>query len=376
MRLTGDWIARPATRAVFDAIGDPAWFVGGCVRSAILGHPVDDIDIATAVRPDEVARRAEAAGLRAVPTGIDHGTVTVVSGGIPHEVTTFRRDVSTDGRRATVAFADAMEDDARRRDFTMNALYATREGEVVDPTGQGLADLDAREVRFIGDAGARIEEDYLRILRYFRFLARIGAAPGSEALAAIAAHLDGLDRLSRERVGHETLKLLSAPDPAPAVATMAATGVLARVLPGAETALLAPLFHVEGDRAPDAIRRLAALGGEDVADRLRLSKADATRLARLRDLLGGDAGAGEIAWRDGADTAWDVALLRAAATDGHVPDGTADAIAQGAAAVFPVAAADLMPDYEGRALGARLAELQARWIASDFALDRDALIEG
>ena len=375
MRLAGDWIDRPATQAVFDALGAPAWFVGGCVRNAILGETVDDIDIATALAPDDVVLRTKAAGLKPVPTGIDHGTVTVVSDGVPHEVTTFRRDVATDGRRATVAFAETMDEDAARRDFTINALYADRTGRVSDPLGQGLADLDAREVRFIGDAGQRIEEDYLRILRYFRFLARIAAAPGTEALAAIAAHLDGLDRLSRERIGHEMRKLLAAPDPSQSVATMASAGVLARVLPGAATAFLAPLVHVEGDRAPDWLRRLAAMGGEDAADRLRLSRAEAQRLATLTALTGATEGLAEIAWREGADTAWDVALLRAAAI-GALPPDAAGSIATGTSATFPVTAADLMPALEGPALGTRLKELERRWIASGFALDRDALLRG
>ena len=375
MRLAGDWIDRPATQAVFDAVGAPAWFVGGCVRNALLGETVDDIDIATALVPDDVVLRTKAAGLKPVPTGIDHGTVTVVSDGVPHEVTTFRRDVATDGRRATVAFAETMDEDAARRDFTINALYADRTGRVSDPLGQGLADLDAREVRFIGDAGARIEEDYLRILRYFRFLARIAAAPGTEALAAIAAHLDGLDRLSRERIGHEMRKLLAAPDPSQSVATMASAGVLARVLPGAATAFLAPLVHVEGDRAPDWLRRLAAMGGEDAADRLRLSRAEAQRLATLTALTGATEGLAEIAWREGADTAWDVALLRAAAI-GALPPDAAGSIATGTSATFPVTAADLMPALEGPALGTRLKELERRWIASGFALDRDALLRG
>jgi len=232
-------------------------------------------------------RLAEAAGLKPVPTGIDHGTVTVVSDGKPHEVTTFREDVDTFGRHAEVAFGSDLQADARRRDFTMNALYAQPDGTVIDPLG-GMDDLAARRVRFIGDAAARIAEDYLRILRFFRFHAHYGdPASGldADALAACAANLDGLDGLSRERVGAEMRKLLSAPDPAPAAAAMQAAGVLAIVLPGADTRALAPLVHLE-DRTttpPDAIRRLAALGGADVAERLRLSRAEAKRLARLAE---------------------------------------------------------------------------------------------
>ena len=232
MRITGDWITRESTQALMKALNDAghkALFVGGCVRNALLGVPVADVDIATDALPEEVMRIALAAKMKPVPTGIDHGTVTVVSGSIPHEVTTFRKDVETDGRRAVVAFATDVADDAHRRDLTINALYALADGTLVDPLG-GLPDLKARRVRFIEDAEARIREDYLRALRFFRFHAYYGdpaAGMDPEALAAIAANLDGLDTLSRERVGAELLNLLAAPDPAPAVAAMAQTGALA-----------------------------------------------------------------------------------------------------------------------------------------------------
>ena len=238
MQISGDWLTNPATQAVCAALtgaGAQALFVGGCVRNALLGLPVADIDIATDAPPDRVITLCNAAGLRVVPTGIEHGTVTVLSGDIAHEVTTFRRDVTTDGRRATVAFATDITTDAARRDFTMNALYARPNGTVVDPLG-GLPDLLARRVIFVGDATARIREDYLRILRFFRFhawYADPNAGIDAEGLAACAALADGLRQLSRERVSAEMIKLLGAPDPAPAVAAMAQAGILARILPGA-----------------------------------------------------------------------------------------------------------------------------------------------
>jgi poly(A) polymerase len=176
MRITGDWLAQPGTQALcgaLEAAGYRALFVGGCVRNALLGVSVADVDIATDARPETVTRLAEAAGLRVVPTGIEHGTVTVIAGGVPHEVTTFRRDVETDGRRAVVAFAQDVAEDAARRDFTMNALYADLRGNVIDPLS-GLPDLVARRLRFVGDAHQRIREDYLRILRFFRFHAHYG----------------------------------------------------------------------------------------------------------------------------------------------------------------------------------------------------------
>ncbi|GAB4533559.1 MAG: CCA tRNA nucleotidyltransferase [Ruegeria sp.] len=382
MRITEDWIMNPATQNVCKALtegGAQALFVGGCVRNALLGAPVSDLDIATDARPQQVMDLAEKAGLKAIPTGIDHGTVTVVSDGIPHEITTFRRDVETDGRRAVVAFSDQVEEDAARRDFTMNALYARPDGTILDPLG-GLPDLQARRVRFIGTAQDRIREDYLRSLRYFRFHAWYGDAQAGmdpDALAAIAADLDGLDRLSRERVGAEMLKLLAAPDPAPSVAAMRSIGVLAHLLPGADDRALPFLIHLESQAglAPDALRRLAAIAAPEVAGTLRLSKAQLARLTRIRDGAQGGAGAAELGYRLGQPDGQDAALLRCAFLEQPWTAETGAAVEKGAAATFPVRAADLLGRYSGPALGAKLAELESRWIASDFTLDRDALLQ-
>ena len=379
MNLSADWLHLPGTVAVMDAVsggGHGAWFVGGCVRNALLGRPVDDIDITTDAPPERVIALAEAAGLKVVPTGIDHGTVTVVAGQRPYEVTTLRRDVATDGRRATIAFTDRLEEDAARRDFTMNALYADAAGHVLDPTGAGLADLDARRLRFIGPPEDRIHEDYLRILRFFRFHAWYADPAGgldADGLAACAAGVDGIARLSRERVGGEMKKLLAAPDPAPSVAAMAQTGVLAAVLPGAVPDLLPILVAVEHG-APEPMRRLAALGGEAVADRLRLSRAERARLDTLRAGMGTAASPAALAYAHGPEIARDIALLRAAQAE-TPPDPDIEArIARGAAARFPVRPADLMPRLQGPALGAALKEMEARWIASDFTLTREDLL--
>ena len=349
------------------------------MRNAIIGAPVTDIDIATDARPELVMELAKDAGLRPVPTGIEHGTVTVIAGGVPHEVTTFRRDVETDGRRAVVAFSTRVEDDARRRDFTMNALYADAAGTVLDPLG-GLPDLMARRVRFIEDASARIAEDYLRILRFFRFHAWYGdEAEGLDppALAAIAAATEGLAQLSRERVGAEVRKLLAAPDPAPSVAAMRACGVLTRILPGADDRALAPLIHleVESGLQPDWLARLAALSGPEAAPRLRLSRSEEARLCTLRDGIGSMRGAGELGFRLGYDDARAVLLLRAAVMGIPIDPSSLHAAEEGAAAVFPVAAADLMPGFTGPALGRELERLKSLWIESGFRLSREDLLK-
>lgn len=358
--------------------GHAIFYVGGCVRNALLGAPVSDVDMATDARPEQVVALTQAAGLRALPTGIEHGTITVVSDGVAYEVTTFRRDVATDGRRAVVAFSTDISDDARRRDFTMNALYADRDGTVIDPLG-GLADLRARRVRFIEDADRRIREDYLRTLRYFRFHGWYGATEDGldpEALAAIAANLDGLETLSAERVGGEMAKLLSAPDPATALGAMAQTGVLGVLLPGSDPRLTCLMIHSEQHLglAPDWLGRLVSLGGADVPERLRLSRADQKTYALIHDTAFDTKPLLETAFDHGATPAIQADLIRHALSE-RLPDAaTLDALRAAARQVLPVTAHDLMPALSGPALGARLAQLKAAWIASGFTLTRQALL--
>jgi tRNA nucleotidyltransferase/poly(A) polymerase len=376
------WLNDPAARRVCEAVqaGEfEIYFVGGCVRNALLGLADSDVDMSTNARPDDVTRLAKAAGLKAIPTGIDHGTITVVADGAPFEITTFRRDVETNGRRAVVAFSDDITDDARRRDFTMNALYADLEGRVTDPLG-GLPDLLARRVRFIEDADQRIKEDYLRTLRFFRFSAwyadpRDGFE--ADALASIAANTDGLETLSAERVGQEMTKLLRASDPAPAIATMRQIGVLSAILPGADDRWLAPLIHLEGALgvALDWRARLAVLGGDDTAGKLRLSKVDARAVQTYQSQGFAGPAPAEVAYREGRDAARQIVMLRAAMSE-MMPDmAVLETIERAASAKFPIKAADLMPAYQGPALGKRLKDLEAAWIASDFTLDRAALLD-
>jgi poly(A) polymerase len=317
--LDASWTDAQGLAPLVTALGaGNARYVGGVVRDTLLGLPVKDIDIATVLPPREVMARCKAAGIKTIPTGIDHGTVTALVDGRGIEITTLRRDVATDGRRATVAFSDDWREDAARRDFTINALYA-------DPTSGGVSDffggeedLAERRVRFIGDPSERIREDHLRILRYFRFQARFGsqpADPGSEnACAELAPTLMGL---SRERVGMEMMNLLALPDPAPTVARMVELGVLPVILPDANAATLSTLIEVERREgaAPDPLRRLAALlprdpaAAEQVAARLRLSGAQKKRLA-LAAMRGQDDGDPRaLAYRIGLEAARDRLLL-------------------------------------------------------------------
>jgi len=359
--------------------GFDIFFVGGCVRNALLDEPDSDVDMSTNAQPKQVMALADAAGLKAIPTGIDHGTVTVISGKNAFEVTTFRRDVATDGRRAVVAFSNDISDDARRRDFTMNALYASPDGQVVDPLG-GLPDLLSRKVKFIEDAGARIQEDYLRILRFFRFSAWYsdditGFDP--DALAAIAENTDGLATLSAERVGQEMAKLLSAFDPAPAVAVMRQTGALPAILPGSDDRWLSIMVHLEQHLqiSPDWVGRLAALGGQDATDRFRLSKADARKLEVLQQIGFAGPPLPEVAYRHGQQIAEQSLLLRAALAENLPNTDVIQTLKNSSKAVFPIKAADLMPTFKGPALGARLSLLEDEWIASGFTLSKAQLLD-
>ena len=286
------WMHAPATEAVIAALtagGAEVRFVGGCVRDALLGRPVTDIDIATPDEPKRVIELLEAAGLKAVPTGIEHGTVTAVALHQPFEVTTLRRDVETYGRRAKVAFTDDWTADASRRDFTFNSMSCAPDGRLHDPFG-GAADLEARRVRFVGDAEARIREDVLRLLRFFRFYAHYGAPPpDAEALAAVRIMAALLPTLAGERVAAETFKLLAAPDPAPVLVLMRDSGVLPHFLPEAQRLeRLGHLTAIEGSLSLGAAppRRLAAAleGGEPaaraVARRFRLSNALSERVVQ------------------------------------------------------------------------------------------------
>ncbi|OAN60207.1 CCA tRNA nucleotidyltransferase [Sphingomonas sp. TDK1] len=317
-----DWRSRPSLDTLTDVLGAAEGlcrFVGGAVRDALLGIPVADLDLATALPPEDVLARLRAAGIRAVPTGLEHGTITAVLESGPVEVTTLRRDVSTDGRHATVAFTDDWREDAARRDFTINALYADpKSGELTDYFG-GIEDLAARRVRFIGDPLRRIAEDHLRILRFFRFLARFGDTPDREGLDACTARARDLMALSRERIRDELLKLLVAKDAVRVTNLMLERGILAPVVPEITTANRLDAVAAREKRLgvePDAIRRLAALlprdpaVGDLIGARLKLSNAQRKRLvSALTD--GGTDDARALAYRIGREGAEDRLLLAA-----------------------------------------------------------------
>lgn len=313
------WVKRKDLRALVTALGEGnARYVGGAVRDTMLGLEVNDIDIATPLVPDDVIARLNASAIRSVPTGIDHGTITAILSGGPVEITTLRHDVSTDGRRATVAFAQDWREDAARRDFTINALYADPFTLEIHDFFGGLDDLEKRHVRFIGDARQRIREDHLRILRYFRFQARFGSQPAdSEAESSCSELAATLKGLSRERVGMETMNLLALPDPAPTIARMADLGVLTVILPEAEPEALARLVAEEHRQgiAPDPIRRLAALlpaeevlAGQ-VAARFRMSRAQKQRLMTAAARSGTAGHARALAYRLGREQALDRLLI-------------------------------------------------------------------
>jgi len=393
------WLVTPRTRAIMKALtrdGGDARFVGGAVRNAILGEDVSDIDIATPLLPHDVMRRLEAAGFGAVPTGIEHGTVTAVVRGQPFEVTTLRRDVSTDGRRATVAFTADWAEDAARRDFTMNALYASAEGEIFDYVG-GVSDLRARRLRFVGDPKTRIREDYLRILRLFRFHAWYGKGElDADAYAAAAHEKAGLKLLSGERVQKELLRLLQAKTPVPSLAAMQRASILAEILPGdLQIERVARLVEIETlhRREPDKLLRLAALLPDDakaarkLSGLLKLSNTDKDRLieaAEADNRIVGSLSAREarqLLYRLGQQRFRDQLLLRWSQTRDKSDDTRWLKLLKLAQSwkkpELPIDGRDVMAKGidEGPKIGTTLRALEQEWIEADFALDRRALLK-
>ncbi len=392
-----DWLLHSALTRLLDILsrdGEEARVAGGAVRNALIGLPPGDIDVATTALPEEVTRRVTGAGFKAVPTGIEHGTITVVAAGVPFEVTTLREDVETFGRKATVRFGRNWKTDAERRDFTMNAMSATADGVVYD-YGGGLADLEARRVRFFGDPARRIAEDYLRILRFFRFHAAYGAGtPDAEGLRACIAGRDGLESLSRERVRMELVKLLVAKAAVPTLIVMAEAGLLVQLIGGVPLIEhVARLAEIEAGLGlpADPIRRLAALNvlidedGERLAQRLRLANVEQTRLISMGagwwhvSPAAGEAAARAWLYRIGPQHFSDRVLLAwarsPAKTDSDAWRELAMLPQRWTAPVFPLKAADLMQRglEKGPALGVALRAAEEAWIAADFPADNETI---
>ena len=394
------WLKTPETQRVIAALdaarAGGSRFVGGCVRNALMGRGVDDVDIATQLTPDQTIAAAQKAGLAAHPTGIEHGTITVVANHAPYEVTTLRRDVTTDGRRATVAFTESWEEDAQRRDFRLNALYADAQGQVFDPTGGGVEDARAGRVIFVGDPETRLREDYLRILRFFRFNAWYGrGALDAAGLAACAALKSGLDDLSAERVWKETKKLIAAPDPRAVLAAMEQTGVRAQALPEMTAqARLASLVALETGLLLDidAMTRIAAAlpsaaQTRALARRLKISNEERERLVAaqgdeprivsylsLKEMRRALYRLGAEAFSDRAKLAWAAQGEDRSATQWRALLEMAKTWTR---PVLPLTGEDVMAAGVpmGPKIGQVLREVEAWWIDADFPDDKLSIVE-
>jgi len=389
------WMRAPETRKLMAVLVEGR-FVGGAVRNALSGWAVQGIDIAVPMPPEETLRRLEGAAIKAVATGLAHGTVTAIVGGRPYEVTSLRQDVETDGRHAVVEYTDDWMEDSRRRDFTMNALYANIEGEIFDYHG-GVGDLIAGKVRFVGDPAARIREDYLRILRLFRFHAWYGKGDmDADALRAAAEAKAGLAQLSGERIAKEMLRLLECPNPAPSLRLMAASGVLPQLLPYAlQLPRLANLVLIEAENQfpPDAVLRLAALLPDDadialaVGERLKLSGAERARLeglAAAKEKIAAHLSAADVRrllyrigvprFRDRVLLSWATAPRGVGAIQWRMLLSIADSWERPR---FPLTGREAMAAGvpEGPEVGRVLAAVEAWWMEEDFLPDQDALAD-
>lgn len=383
-----DWLVADATKKTVAALEasrpGSMRFVGGCVRNTLMQRPVDDIDIATQLLPDQVMSAMEQAGIRAIPTGIEHGTVTAICESVPFEITTLRRDVETDGRRAVVAFTEDWREDAMRRDFRFNALYADPDGTVYDPSGGGLEDAAYGRVIFIGDADERLREDYLRILRFFRFNAWYGAGLDEEGLAACARQKEGLRQIAAERIWKEFKKLLKAGKPSEAIHSMDQIGVLKLVLPWT---IGAARFDQVADITPSAMHRFMALMPQNVetvsliASKLRFSNRERERLEVWAEHGDGvnaemsEAEARRFMYRYGTGAYEDGAALRPEATRASM-DQARKHVACWDDPRFPLRGDDALAlGLKGEAIGNALRAVEHAWLESDFKLDRENLLE-
>jgi poly(A) polymerase len=346
------------------------------VRNSLLGLPITDIDISTNARPDEIISLAKKAGLKSIPTGINHGTITIISNNKTFEVTSFRKDIKTDGRHATVAYSDKIEDDAERRDFTINAIYMTTDGIIIDPLN-GMKDLKKRHVRFIKDPNKRIIEDYLRILRFFRFTAEYGdpnLGIDAEGLSACAANIDGIAMLAKERVGSEIRKILKTQNPSSVLAAMEISGILSNILPGTACKNMPILIHLENKNTINWITRLIVLGGADPTNSLRLSNKENKEYKSTLKAINMGEKPSAISFKFGEIIAYSYSLAIAALTETSPPNDLSDQIAKGSSVKFPIKPQDLH-NLEGKQLGDMLKKLKTIWIKSDFTLTNKDLMK-
>jgi poly(A) polymerase len=380
MKISADWLNKPSTRLVMGSLvsrGYQAYFVGGCVRNALLNTEATDIDIATSAHPKKVSEIMESAGLKALPTGIKHGTVTVVADRRNYEITTLREDIETDGRRAKVKFSESILKDAKRRDFSINAIYSEQDGTIVDPLG-GIADIFEKRIKFIGDPYARIKEDYLRILRFFRFLALFGKEDKTHKIeiAALNDLKDGLDTVSAERKSDEILKLFTAPNLKYSIFLMEKANISSKIFDAYDYESLSNLkkFEDRFDVAPCATRRLAAYTDDDLKSNLRFSNKLVKVHKVLREAAKSQKDAAELSYRYNEKIAWDSILVRSSLNGTEPSEKVFSRIKLGSVSKFPVKSSDLTEYFSGPKLGEMLAYLEQKWIESDFTLNKEKLL--
>ena len=380
MKISADWLNEPSTRLVMERLvsgGYKAYFVGGCVRNTLLNIKTTDIDIATSAHPKKVLEIMENAGLKALPTGIEHGTVTVVADKRNYEVTTLREDMETDGRRAKVKFSKSIFEDAKRRDFSINAIYCEQDGTILDPL-EGIADLIEKRIKFIGDPYTRIKEDYLRILRFFRFLALFGKENENHEIEITALNdlRDGLDKVSAERKSDEILKLFAAPNLKYSILLMEKANISSKIFNSFNFKNLKNLKNLEDtlEIAPCATRRLAAYTDDNLKSHLRFSNKLAKDHKALREEATSGKDAAELSYRYNEKLALDSILVRSS-LHGTEPTGNVfNRIKLGSVSKFPVKSSDLTEYFSGPKLGEVLAYLEQKWIESDFTLSKERLL--
>ena len=380
MKISADWLNKPSTRLVMERLisrGYQAYFVGGCVRNTLLNIEATDIDIATSAHPTKVLEIMENAQLKALPTGIEHGTVTVVADKRNYEVTTLREDIETDGRRAKIKFSESILADAKRRDFSINAIYCEQDGTILDPL-DGIADIVGKRIKFIGDPYARIKEDYLRILRFFRFLALFSKEDGTYEIeiAALNDLRDGLDTVAAERKSDEILKLFAAPNLKYSIFLMEKANICSKIFDTYDYGSIKNLEKLETqlEVAPCATRRLAAYTDDNLKSQLRFSNKIAKAHKVLREQATSQKDAAELSYRYNEKLALDSILVRSSLHGTEPSENVFSRIKLGSVSKFPVKSADLTEYFSGPKLGEMLAYLEQKWIESDFTLSKEKLL--